>query len=136
MGQWGKMTSAQLSYLLTGLKPSTLLAMAFWEGAAEKEFDVFWHERFMPLVCGDLIHHLFPFLPTFEANIAKAQAAGKAVPAHVLAARQWLPYEAMVVVQDALELVDMSPENPAHKLLLQHNTFRWVAVSFPGQYQY
>jgi hypothetical protein len=123
-GIWGNLTSAQLSYLLTGLKPVTLLAMGFWDGAAQNDFDVYWHERMMVLVPGELINYLFPFLDTLSANICKAREEGKAVPIYVTNLEQRLQYEAFVAVQDALELVDRAPDNPVHAMLLKHPTFK------------
>jgi hypothetical protein len=65
------------NYLLTGLKPDALLGMALWPGAAEKNFKMYWAERFLVAVPMELIQLLVPYEDGLEQ---KVNAQGKNAP--------------------------------------------------------
>lgn len=126
LGMWN-LTALQMFYMLTGLKPSTLLAMGHWD--PDKPFDQYWRESLDVIVPARFIDILFPFYNTFKAEIDALTAEGKQVYTCARSLADLLPYLAFVVVQDALELCsDGRPqqykENPVHKLLLADHEFR------------
>mgnify|MGYP001811046415 CR=1 FL=1 len=43
-----------------------------WCPSSQRDYDLFWHERMTLLVPQELIHHLFPWVAGFAANINKA----------------------------------------------------------------
>ena len=51
---------------LRWFKPEGLLAAAGWAGAAEHNFNSFWHERFCIAVEPELVALIYPFLPELE----------------------------------------------------------------------
>lgn len=126
LGMWN-LTALQLFYMLTGLKPSTLLAMGRWD--PNKPFDQYWREAMDVIVPERFIHLLMPFYAPFKADIDALTAAGTPVPTCARSLAELLPFPAYVVVQEALELCgDDRPakyrENPVHKLLLADQEFR------------
>ena len=126
LGMWN-LKALQMFYMLTGLKPSTLLAMGRWD--PDKPFDQFWREAFDVIVPERFIHLLFPFYAGFKSQIEDLTAAGTKVYTCARSLAELLPYLAYVVVQDALELCSNGrPEeykqNPVHQLLLAEQEFR------------
>lgn len=115
------MSTAAVHYLLCGLKPEVLLAMGMWPEASKKEFQTYWRENFMVAVPGNLIKLLAPWLAELEA---KVDAATTPVPASARGFLKLVPYLMWVVVQDALELAEGYPNNPAHAVLLRDLSFR------------
>lgn len=120
MGKW-LYQSIYNSYLRY-FKPEGLLGLAGWPRAAQKDYTTFFHPRFCMPVPTELQQLLMPFLGCLEKEV---QGMGKAATASRRAFLKLLRYGAGVVVQDALELVDLAPRNPVHQLLLRHPCFRW-----------
>ena len=123
LGLWN-LNVMQLHYLMVGMKPSLLLAMGQWEGAAENKFDTYWRENMMVLVPAELLDLLMPFYKGFKQSIAEMAASNKRVPTSARNLELLFPYLASVVVQDALELAEDFPANPVHAMLLENSTFR------------
>lgn len=126
LGMWN-LKSLHMSYLLTGLKPTTLLAMGGWD--AQPPFDQYWREAMMVAVPEGLQQLLMPWFAEFKAAVEAADVAGKAVPTCARSLVELLPYLSYVVVQDALELCSTGrpekyKENPVHQLLLSSQEFR------------
>jgi hypothetical protein len=123
-GGW-RLNALQKAYLLTALKPSTLLLMGNW--SSEKPFDQYWRPGLMVLPPQPIIDLLMPFAATFKAAIAAADAAKKTVPVSARSMADLLPYLAGVVWQDFLELLtdpgrpDSYCNNPVHNFLLNGN---------------
>lgn len=59
-----------------------------------------------------------------EDVVKRMQASKQSVPTSVHQLLDLLPYLAVVVVQDALELAEKFPTAHAHKLLLENITFK------------
>ena len=119
------------AYIVPGFQPEALLALAFWPGAAQKDFTGFWAERFHVYFPEELRLLVMPALATLRQQVAefKDQArsgdrAAAALAAEAENALRVLHFGAMVVLQDALELATQSPHNPVHKLLLENDKFR------------
>lgn len=110
------------AYIVPGFTAEALLALAFWPGAAQKDFTGYWAARFHVAVPDELVELLMPGLSAMEAANAQAAAAGNPSKAADHMA-QVMRMGATVVVQDALELADNFPGNPVHKLLLEQNCF-------------
>ena len=116
---------------MPGFTPEALLALAFWPGAAQKDFTGYWAERFHVSVPSELVHLLVPGLDRLEAateeleSKAKGSRSGPAREAASHAKRlvQVLKMGAVVVVQDALELAQKYPDNPLHAVLLEQPAF-------------
>ncbi|KAK9916158.1 hypothetical protein WJX75_009514 [Coccomyxa subellipsoidea] len=119
MGKWNYEALSK-SYLMY-FKPQGLLAAGGWPGAAQNDYDQFWHPRFCVSVPRELVDLLFPFLRNLEQTVKElgkdATNSMKSVPAA-------LDYLAVVVVQDALEDAERYPDNPVHVLLLASPVFR------------
>ncbi|WIA17347.1 hypothetical protein OEZ85_014210 [Tetradesmus obliquus] len=117
------------AYIVPGFTAEALLALAFWAGAAQKDFTGYWAERFMVAVPEELIQLLMPGMAALEAAVAAAIAAGKpdAVAANLAKLLRML---AVVAVQDALELAAGYPGNPVHKMLLQHERFKLLLEKY------
>jgi len=116
----------QLCYLLTGLKPSILLAMAGFERDQPSQY---WHERFSVPCPAELIDLLLPWFKGFQAAISQAEKDHKPVYPSAYGVQKLLPYLCWVVVQDALELCSGNrlaafKDNPVHQLLLTNSTFQ------------
>ncbi len=111
------------AYIVPGFTAEALLALAFWPGAAQKDFTGYWAERFHVAVPEELIQLLMPGLATLEEEIALAAAAGKPSKAATHFA-QLVRMGATVVVQDALVLADGFSNNPVHAMLLKKQTFQ------------
>ena len=111
------------AYIVPGFTAEGLLALAFWPGAAQKDFTGYWAERFHVGVPEDLIQLLMPGLATLEMDNQQAVAAGKPSKeaAHLATV---LRMGATVVVQDSLLLAKQFPRNPVHKMLLKMPSFR------------
>jgi len=114
------------AYIVPGFTPEALLALAFWPGAAQKDFTGYWAERFRVAVTEQLIELLMPGLSTMEQENSKAAAAGKPSKSATHLATV-LRMGATVVVQDALELAENFFDNPVHEMLLQQDSFKWVS---------
>jgi hypothetical protein len=133
IGHWN-LNTCQVDYLLTGLKPEGLLAYGMWPGAAQKEFGLYFSERFMVTVPMELVYLLMPWLKELEAkaDVLYRAALNNGSSSKVLSSVQIMakvmPYLAMVVVQDALELAEKFPDNPVHEILLQNAQFRYAPV--------
>jgi hypothetical protein len=120
------------AYIVPGFTPEALLALAFWPGAAQKDFTGYWAERFHVSVPSELVYLLMPGLDRLEAaaeELARKAQGCRSSPdreAANLAKRmvQVLKMGAVVVVQDALELAERFPANPLHAVLLQEPAFR------------
>jgi hypothetical protein len=128
-----RLNALQKAYLLTALKPSTLLLMGNWP--CEKPFDQYWTPGLMVVTPQPIVELLMPFAATFKAAIAAADAAKKPVPVSARGMADLLPYLAGVVWQDFLELMtdpgraDSYRNNPVHDLLLngaQKDLVRWA----------
>lgn len=125
LGMWN-LTQMICHYLLVGLKPSTLLTMGFWDN---NRLDQFWAERMVVPVPEELMSVLMPWYADFKKKVELAQAAGEKVHHSAHGLVKLLPYLALVVVSDALELCsdERNPDyrnNPVHALLLNTMTFR------------
>jgi hypothetical protein len=96
-------------YLLTALKPSTLLVMGNWPHA--HPYDQYWRPALMVLTPQPIIDLLLPCAAVFKASIAAADDAGQPVPVSARAMADLLPYLACVVWQDFLEVMT-DPDRP------------------------
>lgn len=117
---------------MPGFTPEALLALGFWPGAAQKDFSGYYAERFHVAVDRELVEDLLPGLQQLEELAAAAQGAaaagprsGRVAPEAAIVARV-LRMGGVIVVQDALELVEGFPDNPIHKFLMQRQSFRWA----------
>lgn len=110
------------AYIVPGFTAEALLALAFWPGAAQKDFSGYWAARFHVAVPDELVELLMPGLTAMEVANTQAAAARKPSKSAVHLA-QVLRMGATVVVQDALELADKFPDNPVHRLLLEQDCF-------------
>ncbi len=127
IGHW-LLDSFGTAYIVPGFTAEALLALAFWPGAAQKDFTGYWAERFHVAVPELLIQLLMPGLAALEVEAAAAAAAGSpSAEADNLC--KGLRMGAVVLVQDALELAEQFPNNPVHKILLEQQVFRWVLVT-------
>jgi hypothetical protein len=126
MGHW-LLDAFGTAYIVPGFTAEALLALGFWPGAAQKDFSGYWAERFACAVPEQLVQFLMPGLNAIEQEAAAAVAAGKPsnVADHYI---RMLRTCAVVVVTDALELAEKYPDNPVHKELLQHPTFRYISL--------
>lgn len=122
VGHW-LLDSFGTAYIVPGFTAEALLALAFWPGAAQKDFTGYWAERFHVAVPEQLIQLLMPGLATMEQQAAAACAAGNP-NAEAENLCKVLRMGAVVVVQDALELAEQFPNNPVHSLLLEQPVFR------------
>lgn len=122
MGHW-LLDAFGTAYIVPGFTAEALLALAFWPGAAQKDFTGYWAERFHVAVPEDLIEALMPGLSSLERDIAQAAAGNKPDKAAVHMATI-LRMGATVVVQDALELAERFPNNPVHAMLLKKPSFQ------------
>lgn len=95
MGGW-LISHLLMSYILAGCKPTSLLAMGMWPGAAEKNFGLFWHERFTCVFPQRLVQHLVPCLPELEL---KRKDLGTRCPASFASFVSTIKYLAVVVLQ-------------------------------------
>jgi hypothetical protein len=120
MGKW--IYQAMYRAYLLFFKTEGLLAMGGWPDAAKGETQMYWHERFMVQVPVELLDHVMPFIKGLRAALKELGEDAKASMRSVLAAMEYL---ALVVVQDALELVQEYPDNPVHKHLMEHAAFRY-----------
>lgn len=125
LGFWN-LCEMQLCYLLTGLKPSILLAMAGWE---KDQVSQFWHERFTVPCPASLIELLMPWYSNFKAALVQAEEAGEKVYPSAYGLLKLMPYLCWAVVQDALELCSGDrpaafKNNPVHQLLMTSNQFK------------
>lgn len=116
---------------MPGFTPEALLALAFWPGAAQKDFAGYWAKRFHVSVPSELVYLLMPGLDRLEeaAQELARKASSRASPdreaaSHAKRMVQVLKMGAVVVVQDALELADKFPDNPLHAVLLKESAFR------------
>ena len=117
---------------MPGFTPEALLALAFWPGAAQKDFSGYWAERFHVSVPSELVYLLMPGLDRLEEaaeELARKAAGSRSSPdreaaSHAKRMVQVLKMGAVVVVQDALELAEKFPDNPLHALLLREPAFR------------
>ena len=64
MGKWNY-EAMNKSYLMY-FKPVGLLAAAGWPGAANNDYEQFWHPRFCVSVPQELVDLLFPFLQSLK----------------------------------------------------------------------
>ena len=140
IGHW-LLDSFGTAYIVPGFTPEALLALAFWPGAAQKDFTGYWAERFHVSVPSVLVHLLMPGLDRLEEQAAElAEQArqsrhrqDKELSAKAKRMVQVLNMGAVVVVQDALELAEQYPANPLHRTLLQQPAFRWVCRAVEWQ---
>jgi hypothetical protein len=123
MGHW-LLDAFGTAYIVPGFTAEALLALAFWPGAAQKDFSGYWAERFACAVPEELVQYLMPGLSAIEQEEAAAAAGGKpsAVAEHYI---RMLRTCAVVAVTDGLELAEKYPDNPVHNLLLEHSAFRY-----------
>jgi len=77
-----------------------------------------------PKVNSMLAGSLMPWHEPFKQQVEELRARGEHLDQHIQSLERLMPYLAMVVVQDALELAEEAPENPVHKMLLQHPIFK------------
>lgn len=122
LGHW-LLDAFGTAYIVPGFTAEALLALAFWPGAAQKDFQQYWHERFGDAVPESLVYRLWPGLRSLEKEATAARDAGRpdAVTAHFI---RMLHTGAVVVVTDALELAEAYPDNPVHSVLLKEDAFR------------
>lgn len=128
IGHW-LLDSFGTAYIIPSFSSEALLALAFWPGAAQKDFKGFWAERFHVAVPEELIELLLPVVGRLQqwAEQQLSAAAGKAVgrpAAQASNTAQVLRAGALVVVQDALELAEKYSDNPVHALLLKNAAFQ------------
>lgn len=111
------------AYIVPGFTAEALLALAFWPGAAQKDFTGYWAERFHVAVPEQLIQLVMPGLATLERENRLAAKAGKPnkTAAHFASV---VRMGATVVVQDALVLADQFSNNPVHAMLLKQPAFQ------------
>ena len=65
------------AYIVPGFSPDALLALGFWDGAAQKNFNAFWAERFHVAVPDSLVYKMLPGLARLEKEVQRLrQAAG------------------------------------------------------------
>lgn len=102
-----------------------LLGLGDWPEGTTGNLTMFWHERFHNEVPEELIVLIYPFLPALETTV---RDMGPAANISVSAVPVVLRSLAVVVVQDALELIHSMPDNPAHKLLAVHPTFQCAQI--------
>lgn len=127
-GGWN-LNQMQLHYLLTGLKPLTMMIAGGWPVGNPHNLDQYWRPNMMVLPPAELIYLLMPWLATLEQRVKDADKAGQSVKTSARGLLQLLPYLATVVIQDALELCsppyrEAYRKNPVHRLLMQSETFR------------
>lgn len=128
IGHW-LLDSFGTAYIIPSFSPEALLALAFWPGAAQKDFRGFWAERFHVAVPEELIELLMPGLGRLQqwAEQQLTAAAGKPVGRTAAQAdntAKVLRVGALVVVQDALELAEDYKDNLIHARLLENDTFK------------
>jgi hypothetical protein len=122
MGHW-LLDAFGTAYIVPGFTAEALLALAYWPGAAQKDFSAFWAERFHVAVPEDLVQLLMPGLAALEQQSVQAAAAGKPSKS-VTHLTSLLRKGAVIVVQDALELADAFANNPVHHMLQQQSSFQ------------
>ena len=81
VGKWN-LKDLQVSYL-NYYALDALIALGGWEGAANKDFGQFFHERFQQEVPDELIHALFP-------NLRGLQEVSFCCPAPALPRFRWM----------------------------------------------
>lgn len=128
IGHW-LLDSFGTSYIIPSFSPEALLALAFWPGAAQKDFKGFWAERFQVAVPEQLIELVMPGVGRLQKWAEQQLTAAAGKPAGRPAAQasntaQVLRAGALVVVQDALELAEEYGDNPVHALLLKNAAFQ------------
>jgi hypothetical protein len=121
LGRW-QLNALQKSYLRF-FKPDGLLVVGGWKEAAQKQFDMFWSERFCLDIPSELVEAVFPFLPTLNAQVA---GLGTSATTSMGSVPQVLQYLAVVLVQDACELASTHCAHPVYAYLKQHEAFRCV----------
>jgi hypothetical protein len=67
MGRWTRFAMHN-AYLLF-FKPESLLASAGWPGAAQKDFNTFFHPRMLVVVADELVEAVFPFLRVCRSRV-------------------------------------------------------------------
>ena len=119
------------AYIEPGFSPEGLLALGFWAGAAQKDFGLFWAERFHVAVPEELVQLLMPQLAQLEAEVqaAKEAAAGQGADARERASKaearvRVLRVLVVAAVQDALELAQEYSSNRVHALLWSSAAFK------------
>jgi hypothetical protein len=131
IGHW-LLDSFGTAYIVPGFTPEALLALAFWPGAAQKDFTNYWAERFHVSVPSQLVYLLMPGLDKLEATADELDSKTKGsrthpdreAASHAKRLVQVLKMGAVVIVQDALELAEQFPNNPLHDMLLKEEAFR------------
>lgn len=131
IGHW-LLDSFGTAYIVPGFTPEALLALAFWPGAAQKDFTGYWAERFHVSVPTQLVYLLMPGLDRLEKATDELESKAKGArsspdreaASHGKRLVQVLKMGAVVIVQDALELAERFPNNPLHDLLLKEDAFR------------
>lgn len=131
IGHW-LLDSFGTAYIVPGFTPEALLALAFWPGAAQKDFTGYWAERFHVSVPSVLVYLLMPGLERLEESAAELERKAKGsrsspdrdAASHAKRMVQVLKMGAVVVVQDALELAQRYPDNPLHAVLLEQDAFK------------
>lgn len=127
-GQW-VVDPFTTAYIIPGFSPEGLMALAFWAGAAQKDFTGFWAERFIVAVPEELLLLLCPGLRQLETAAAAQRAAAGSSRAARAAPEAERVASALrmgltALVQDSLELAEKFPDNSIHRLLLQDPIFR------------
>ena len=120
IGHW-LLDSFGTAYIVPGFTAEALLALALWPGAAQKDFTGYWAERFHVAVPEQLVQLVMPGLAMLEQEEAAAARQGKPSAVNLC---KVLRMGAVVVVQDALDLAENFPNNPAHALLLKQAAFQ------------
>lgn len=95
MGGW-LMTEMHMAYTIRALKPQSLLAMASWPDAAQKNFRLFWHERFTAVFPERLVHLVVPWLSDVQR---RRDELGKDCPTSYASFAATMRYLALVVLQ-------------------------------------
>jgi len=119
MGHW--VDQSMYNSYLRFFKPEGLLGLGGYPGAAQKDYNTFYHPRFCVPVPAELQQLLMPYLGQLEQQV---QSLGTNASASRRAFIKLMRYGVGVVVQDALELADSAPKNPVHRLLRTNQCFR------------
>lgn len=118
------------NYIIPAFSPDALLGLGLWPGVAQKDYTLFWDERFHVNIPESLMTTVFPQLSNLDNAVEEGTRAANAgsranmMPANAREVARVLRFGCIVVVQDALLLAETYPENPIHNLLLGSSAFR------------
>jgi hypothetical protein len=116
------------NYLNVWTPPTALAAADF--NPAESWGSVFWNTRYlMKCIPKALKAHALPFVAKFQGLVAAA-GAGATLSAQPRASKT-LPYLQDVLIQDALVLKDINPNDKLVLHLMAHQDFRYCQIRRP-----